>query len=87
MSGELGEGLDKAGADEVVVGLDGIDAPVDVVLDNVGGPQLVAAWQLLAPGGSLQSIGWRGSVERFADAAEALRGRRVNGKAILDVIR
>lgn len=57
-SAARGEGLDKVGADEVVVGLDGIDTPVDVVLDNVGGPQLVAAWQLLAPGGSLQSIGW-----------------------------
>ncbi|MGH3881456.1 MAG: zinc-binding dehydrogenase, partial [Actinophytocola sp.] len=52
---ERGEGL---GADEVVVGLDGIGTPVDVVLDNVGGPQLVAAWRLLAEGGSLQSIGW-----------------------------
>jgi NADPH:quinone reductase len=31
---------------------------VDVVLDNVGGPQLVAAWALLAPGGNAQSIGW-----------------------------
>lgn len=53
-----GEGLAKAGADEVVVGLEGVEQPVDVVLDNVGGPQLVAAWELLAPGGSLQSIGW-----------------------------
>ena len=133
-----GEGLDKAGADEVVVGLGGIDRPVDVVLESVGGSQLVAAWQLLAPGGSLQSIGWtsgepaifppystigppksltsflidsvvaseldtlvrlvekgdlpvevgwRGPLDRFADAAGALRGRRVKGKAILDVIR
>jgi len=108
------------------------------VLDSVGGSQLVAAWQLLAPGGSLQSIGWtsgepaifppystigppksltsflidsvvaaeldtlvrlvekgdlpvevgwRGPLDRFADAAGALRGRRVKGKAILDVIR
>src|SRR6266581_3745732 len=129
-------GLAEAGADEVVVGLQGIGRPVDVVLDSVGGPHLVAAWQLLAPGGSLQSIGWasgepavfppystigppksltsflieravaaeldslvrlvekghltveigwRGSLDRFADAARALRGRRVNGKAILDV--
>jgi NADPH:quinone reductase len=133
---ERGTGLTQLGADEVVVGLDGIDVPVDVVLDNVGGPQLVAAWQLLAPGGNLQSIGWtssepavfppysttgppksllsflnegstaadladlvrlvasgalpveigwRGPLERFADAAEALRGRRVNGKAVFDV--
>jgi NADPH:quinone reductase len=53
-----GQGLAERGAGEVVVGLDGLDRPVDVVLENVGGPQLVAAWRLLAPGGSLQSIGW-----------------------------
>lgn len=45
-------------ADEVIVGLEGLTDPVDVVIDNVGGPQLVAAWQSLAPGGSIQSIGW-----------------------------
>jgi NADPH2:quinone reductase len=54
--GSLGRG-DGLGAAEVVVGLNGI-GPVDVVLDNVGGPQLVAAWNLLAEGGGLQSIGW-----------------------------
>ena len=107
-----------------------------MVLDNVGGPQLVAAWRLLAPGGNLQSIGWasgepavfppystvgprrslvaflndgdagdelatlvrllaagrlavpigwRGPLERAEQAAEALLGRRVDGKAVLDV--
>jgi NADPH:quinone reductase-like Zn-dependent oxidoreductase len=131
---ERGAGLRELGADEVVVGLDGIDRPVDVVLDNVGGAQLVAAWNLLAPGGTLQSIGWtsgepavfppystigpaksltsfindgpaaaeladlvglvasgalpvevgwHGPLEHFADAAGALRGRQVNGKAVL----
>jgi NADPH2:quinone reductase len=30
-------------------------------------------------------IGWQGPLEQFADAADALRGRRVNGKAVLDV--
>jgi NADPH:quinone reductase-like Zn-dependent oxidoreductase len=131
-----GEGLAEAGADQTVVGLERLDDPVDVVLDNVGGPQMVEAWQLLAPGGNLQSIGWasgepavfapystigppkslssflnqgdagadlaalvqlvadgslaveigwRGSWDRIAEAVEALRGRRVNGKAVLDV--
>ncbi|MGW2154955.1 zinc-binding dehydrogenase [Nonomuraea sp. NPDC001699] len=42
---------------EVVTGLDGV-TPVDVVIEVVGGPTLVAAWGLLAPGGNLQSIGW-----------------------------
>lgn len=53
-----GTGLAELGAREVVVGLDGIDRPVDLILDTVGGPQLAAAWELLAPGGSVQTIGW-----------------------------
>jgi NADPH:quinone reductase-like Zn-dependent oxidoreductase len=48
----------ELGADEVVVDLTEIDEPVDVVLETVGGSQLVAAWELLAPGGSLHSIGY-----------------------------
>ena len=133
---DRGAGLAGRGADEGVVGLDGLDQPVDVVLDSVGGPQLVAAWRLLAPGGSLQSIGWtsrepavfppysmigppksissflnqgkaaeelsalvrlvadgslsveigwRGPWNQFSEAVDMLRGRRVNGKAVLDV--
>jgi NADPH:quinone reductase-like Zn-dependent oxidoreductase len=132
-----GQDLANAGADEVVVGLEGVDQPVNLVLDNIGGSHMVAAWKLLAPGGSLQSIGWtsgepavfppystvgppksltsfligggeagadlavlvrlvaegsldveigwRGPWERAAQAAEALVGRRVNGKAVLDL--
>jgi NADPH2:quinone reductase len=107
-----GKGLEEAGAQEVVVGLEGVDGPVDVVLDNVGGGQLVEAWNLLAPRGNLQSIGWtsgepavfdpystvgppkslveigwRGTWDRIAEAVEALRQRRVRGKAVLDVRR
>jgi NADPH:quinone reductase len=48
----------EVGAGSVVIGPDEVDEPVDVVLDNVGGHQLVAAWSKLAPGGRLQSIGW-----------------------------
>ena len=51
------EGLRELGADEVIVGLEDADA-VDIVLENVGGATLVAAWDLLRQGGSLQSIGW-----------------------------
>ncbi|YCK32766.1 zinc-binding dehydrogenase [Actinomadura sp. ATCC 39365] len=43
----------------VVTGLDGV-APVDVVIELVGGPTLVTAWGLLKPGGNLQSVGWAG---------------------------
>ena len=130
-----GEGLRELGADEVVIGLDGVaPASVDVVLDNVGGPQLVAIWGSLAEGGVIQcigttsqqaaafpslvgmrrrieaftkgprsgedleylltlmqlgrlqvDIGWRGSWSRIDEAAEALFGRQVAGKAVLDV--
>lgn len=53
-----GDDLSDAGANEIVIGLDAIDEPVDIVLDTVGGSTLTGAWDLLAPGGSLQSIGW-----------------------------
>ena len=133
-SAARGEGL---AADEVVVGLAGLTEPVDIVVDNVGGPQLVEAWGLLAPGGSVQSIGWssgepavfppyatvgpaksltsflidtttagtdlaelvghlasgrlkvdigwQGDLSDYAEAAAALRGRKITGKAILQL--
>lgn len=52
-----GAGLAELGAAEVVASIDGL-APVDAVIENVGGPTLVAAFTALAPGGALQSIGW-----------------------------
>jgi len=133
-SAARGEGLRELGASEVVVGLEGVAAPIHVVLDNVGGPQLVAIWGLLGEGGIVQciggtsrqeasfpsltgmqrslnaftkgphsgadlaylmelmqrgqlqvDIGWRGSWTRIAEAANALFGRQVTGKAVLDV--
>jgi NADPH:quinone reductase-like Zn-dependent oxidoreductase len=135
-SSARGAGLVQAGAAEVIVGLDELSGPVDLVIDNVGGPRMVDAWQHLAVGGNLQSvgwtsaepavfapystigpprtlasfliqapvgndlgelvdlvadgrlrpeIGWRGPLDRFADAVDAMRARRVNGKAILDL--
>jgi len=128
------EGLRELGAAQVAVGVEGVSAPIHVVLDNVGGPQLVAIWGLLAEGGVVQcigttsgqeasfrslvgmqrslnaftkgprsgediaylmslmqrgtlrvDIGWRGSWARIAEAADALFGRRVAGKVVLDV--
>ncbi|MFF4981176.1 zinc-binding dehydrogenase [Streptomyces sp. NPDC001046] len=57
-SAARGRGLTDLGASEVLIGLDGLQQPVDVVIDSVGGPQLVAAWDLLSAGGSVQSVGW-----------------------------
>ncbi|MET0235288.1 MAG: zinc-binding dehydrogenase [Kibdelosporangium sp.] len=130
-----GEGLAELGAGEVVSDLDNVE-PVDVVLENVGGPVLVRAWELLKPGGVLQSIGWtslepatfqpyatvvpakslvsfqvgdgyasdleyllklvsedkltvdigwRGSWTEFDEAAAALFGRQVTGKAVVEI--
>ena len=131
-----GEGLPELGADDVAVGLDGVATPLDVVIDSVGGQQLVEAFGLLGEGGVIQGIGWtsgqeavfppystvgmrrsieaftkgpssgpdidyllslmragrlrvdvgwRGSWTRVAEAADALFGRRIAGKAVLDV--
>jgi NADPH:quinone reductase-like Zn-dependent oxidoreductase len=127
--------LTGLGAEQVVTDLAEIDEPIELVLDTVGGRQLVAAWQLLAPGGNVQCIGWssgepatfppyamvgpakslssflitapigpdlaslvglvergvlrvdlgwRGPVTRITEAAEAMAGRRLRGKAVLD---
>lgn len=135
-SSARGVGLAETGADEVLIGLEGLRRPVDIVIDSVGGPQPVAAWNLLAPGGSVQSvgwtsgepavfppyatvgpaksltsfviegdagedlavlteltaegaltveIGWQGSWDCFDEAAEALRGRRIYGKVVLEL--
>lgn len=51
-------GLDELGADQVIVGLDGLEGEVDIVIENVGGAILLGAYAHLAPGGSLQSVGW-----------------------------
>ncbi|MFI7214305.1 zinc-binding dehydrogenase [Micromonospora maritima] len=53
-----GAGLTELGAHEVVVGLGAVAGPVDVVVETVGGAQLVDAWRMLAPGGTLLSVGW-----------------------------
>jgi NADPH:quinone reductase-like Zn-dependent oxidoreductase len=50
------EGLAALGAHEMVTDLSGV-GPLDVVLDNVGGPLLVQAWQLSVPGGKVQCVG------------------------------
>ncbi|TAK73345.1 MAG: alcohol dehydrogenase, partial [Dehalococcoidia bacterium] len=52
-----GEGLRALGAAEVVVGLEGVASPIHVVIDSVGGSQLVRVWGLLAEGGVVQCIG------------------------------
>ena len=52
-----GEGLRGLGAAEVVIGLEGVESPIHVVIDSVGGSQLVKIWGLLGEGGVVQCIG------------------------------
>jgi NADPH:quinone reductase-like Zn-dependent oxidoreductase len=52
-----GDGLRALGADEVVAGPGAFTGRVDGVVDNVGGPQLVAAYERLAAGGTLVAVG------------------------------
>ncbi|MFB9237587.1 zinc-binding dehydrogenase [Plantactinospora siamensis] len=56
-AGRVG-GLTELGAGEVVVGIDAVAGPVDVVVETVGGDVLPAAWRMLSPGGVLHSVGW-----------------------------
>lgn len=69
-SRERGAGLAELGADEVVVGLAGIEQPLYGMLDTVGGPQLAAALALMEPGGLVQWIG-RAAREPFVLSVEA----------------
>lgn len=55
---ERGAGMSEIGADQVGVGIDGVSGLLDVIIDNVGGEQMVAAWGKLGPGGKLMSVGW-----------------------------
>ncbi len=74
-SPERGEGLAALGASEVVVGLEGISAPVDGALDNVGGGLLADVYALLAPGGCVQSVGMASMEPTMIDFEQArLRG-------------
>jgi NADPH:quinone reductase-like Zn-dependent oxidoreductase len=52
-----GAGLRALGADHVVASLREV-APVDLVIDTVGGSVMTDAWGLVRPGGSLESVGW-----------------------------
>ena len=49
------------------------------------GPDLAYLVELLESNALDPQIGWRGPWERASEAAEALLGRRVSGKAVLDV--
>ncbi len=54
---ERAEGLDKLGADEVVVGLDPTGDPFDLILESAGGSSLTAAVSRLAEQGVVVSFG------------------------------
>ncbi|WP_237107929.1 zinc-binding dehydrogenase [Nonomuraea sp. MG754425] len=56
-SPERAEGLAALGAHQLVTGLHGVQAPLHGILDNVAGPQLAAAFALLAPGATAEWIG------------------------------
>lgn len=137
-----GDALRALGADEVIAGPAALDGPVHGVLDCVGGPQLVTAFDRLAARGVLVALGhvtgepehfplgsflgdggrhersivtfflfdgtplapsfewlasrvaagrldpsisWRGPWEAAEEAVAALLGRRLHGKAVLEL--
>lgn len=51
-------GLEEIGASDIVFGLDDLEGPpFDFILDAAGGPSLVAAIRLIAPGGDIVVYG------------------------------
>jgi NADPH:quinone reductase len=73
------EGLPEIGAAEVVVGREGVSAPVFGVLDNVGGPQLADVLAIVEEGGTVQWIGRasRSPVTLDVPLVESLNGCRL----------
>ena len=83
-SSARGAGLKRAGAAEIVTGLDQVHEPVDAVLENVGGRQLVEAWKLLAAGGTLQSIGWSSGEPATFDSYSTIGPRKTLSAFLID---
>ncbi|MDZ7882087.1 MAG: zinc-binding dehydrogenase [Mycobacterium sp.] len=76
-SPERGTGLRELGADEIVVGLDGV-APVHGVLEHIGGTVLADAYGLLADGGTLISVGSASGQSTPIDFEAARMARKNN---------
>lgn len=74
---ERGAGLAELGATEVVTDLDGV-APVDRVLDTVGGDLLATAFSLLATDGRLWSVGRASGRPTVFDLEEERNTGRTN---------
>jgi NADPH:quinone reductase len=55
------------------------------VIETPVGADLAYLVSLLTAGTLDPQIGWRGSWDRAGEAAEALRGRRVAGKAVVEI--
>ncbi|MYZ35139.1 MULTISPECIES: zinc-binding dehydrogenase [unclassified Streptomyces] len=70
-----GEGLTALGADHVLTDPAQIDTPVDIVLDNVGGPLLTDLLGHLAEGALVVSIGAASSRPTSVPAYKLVEGR------------
>jgi NADPH2:quinone reductase len=71
----LPDGVAALGAAEVVIGLDDVTQPVFAALDNVGGRTLSQAYELLEPGGCVQSVGMASLEPTLIDFEQArMRG-------------
>ncbi len=54
---ERGEGLTDVGAARVVIGIESVSEPFDLILESAGGASLAAALRLVAPGGTIVAFG------------------------------
>jgi NADPH:quinone reductase-like Zn-dependent oxidoreductase len=70
---ERGVGLDALGAGEILVGVEGLVDPVDLVLDNVGGDLLLSILEHTTPDAPVLSIG--GASGQRGDRMDAAKAR------------
>ncbi|ANY07371.1 zinc-binding dehydrogenase [Pseudonocardia sp. HH130630-07] len=74
--------LRALGAGEVVAGAGAVPGPVDGVVDTEGGPDLVAAFGALAPGGTVVSVGRASGADAVFEPAALLGDTLRHGRSL-----
>jgi NADPH:quinone reductase-like Zn-dependent oxidoreductase len=84
-----GEGLDRLGADEVLVGFEQEGDRFDVILESAGGDSLAAALNRVTPGGTIVAFGNSSGDETGFNVSSFYNqpGARLYGLMVFDEIR
>jgi NADPH2:quinone reductase len=88
-SPERGQGLDRLGADEIMVGFDQTGARFDLILESAGGESLAAALNRVTPLGTIVAFGNSSGDETSFNVSSfySQPGARLYGLMVFDEIR